>query len=328
MGGMNAFSSLGSRDRRGPVVCIGSVVADLVAHPLRAVPAPGRQALVDSIGLFSGGSGGNTAAALARLGVPVELIARAGADALGEFLWQELGRQGIGLTGLRRTTGVGTSCTLALVDPDGERRFIHAVGANAHLSLADVDWGLIERAPLVHVAGALVLPGLDGAPLAELLARARQLGALTSLDIIWDDTGRWMQMLGPALPFVHLFLPNLAEAQALTGCQTPEAAGQALLAAGVSAVVIKLGAAGCLVKTAAGPALTVPGFPAAALDATGAGDAFAAGLLAGLWRGHDLASAAAIANAVGAQCVTSLGATAGIRAWDETLAMLGAGRES
>ncbi|MBK9233856.1 MAG: hypothetical protein IPO15_24195, partial [Anaerolineae bacterium] len=45
-------------------------------------------------------------------------------------------------------------------------------------------------------------------PLAELLARAWQLGALTSLDIIGDDTGRWMQMLGPAPPFVHLFLPT------------------------------------------------------------------------------------------------------------------------
>ncbi|MFZ1402856.1 MAG: PfkB family carbohydrate kinase, partial [Anaerolineae bacterium] len=81
---------------------------------------------------------------------------------------------------------------------------------------------------------------------------------------------------------------------------------------------------GCLVKTAAGPALTVPGFPAAALDATGAGDAFAAGLLAALWRGWDLAAAARLANAVGAQCVTSLGATAGIGTWEETLAMLDA----
>lgn len=306
----------------GPVVCIGSVVADLLAHPLAAVPAPGRQTLVDSIGLYTGGCGGNTASALARLGIPVELVARAGADALGEFLRLQLARRGIGLRQLQHTTGVGTSCTLVLVDSDGERRFIHYIGANAHLSLADVDWRLIEQAPIVHVAGALVLPGLDGAPLADLLRRAQQAGARTSLDIVWDDTGRWWSALSPSLPFVDFFLPNLTEAQALTGRQAPDDVAQALLDAGVGAVILKLGADGCLVKTQRGERARVPGFAVHAVDATGAGDAFVAGFLAALWRGWNLTDAARLANAVGAQCVTAVGASAGIRTWAETLQML------
>jgi sugar/nucleoside kinase (ribokinase family) len=86
-------------------------------------------------------------------------------------------------------------------------------------------------------------------------------------------------------------------------------------------VVVKLGALGCAVFDAAGE-LRVPAFDVAVVDTTGAGDCFAGAFLAALERGLGLAEAARFANAAAALAVQQLGATAGLRSWDETRAWM------
>src|SRR5262249_30295958 len=98
----------------------------------------------------------------------------------------------------------------------------------------------------------------------------------------------------------------------------PEAIAQALLDGGARTVVLKMGESGCYVRTA-DAAFTVPAYRVDAVDALGAGDAFAAGFLAGLARGWDLEETARFACAVGAMCVTALGATTGVGSMEETL---------
>ena len=88
-----------------------------------------------------------------------------------------------------------------------------------------------------------------------------------------------------------------------------------------------MGEAGCHVRTAA-TRFSLPAMPVDAVDALGAGDAFAAGYIAGVVRGWDLERAARFATAVGATCVTALGATTGVRSLEETLEFLRAGRRS
>lgn len=305
-----------------PIMCLGIMVADVVGRPLRALPDAGRLVLVDEMSLHTGGCAINTATALARLGVPVEVIGKVGQDPFGDFLLHELEDRGIGTRGVSRDPEVGTSATMVMVDPDGERRFVHYLGANARLTLDDVDMAMIESASILHVAGALVLPGIDGEPTADLLRRARSLGVTTFLDTVWDDTGRWMELLGPCLPHVDYFVPSLAEAQALTGLDEPGDVARALLDRGVGTVVLKMGADGCLVVTQAGEPLHVPAYEVEAVDATGAGDAHAAGFIAGVWQGWPLEQAARLANALGALCVTGVGAAGGLRSLPETLAFM------
>lgn len=305
-----------------PVVCLGIVVADLVGRPLRAVPDPGRLVLVDEMALHTGGCALNTATALVRLGLPAEIIGKVGLDPLGDFLLHEMAARGIGSRGVSRDPTTGTSATMVMVDPDGERRFVHYLGANAHLRLADVDRTVIAAASILHVAGALVLPGIDGEPTAALLQQARSAGVLTFLDTVWDDTGRWMALLGPCLPYVDYFVPSLAEAQALTGLDEPEDVARALLDRGVGTVALKMGAAGCLVLDSSGTRLQVPAFDVPVVDATGAGDAFAGGFIAGVWLGWPLEQTARLANAVGALCVTGAGASGNVRSLPETLAFM------
>jgi sugar/nucleoside kinase (ribokinase family) len=307
---------------RNPIVCLGILVADVVGRPLSAVPDPGRLVLVDEIALHTGGCALNAATALARLGLPVEVIGRVGADPFGDFLVRTMAERGIGTQGVSRDPELGTSATMVMVAPDGERRFVHYIGANAGLRLDDVDVALFTGASILHVAGALVLPGLDGQPMATLLQTARSAGTLTFMDTVWDDTGRWLDLLGPSLPHVDYFVPSLAEAQALTGLADPEDIARALLDRGVGVVALKMGSAGCLVASGTHGWLRLPAFEVPVIDTTGAGDAFAAGFMAGVWLGWSLEQTARLANAAGALCVTGAGASGNVRSLPETLAFI------
>lgn len=302
-----------------PILSLGILVADVVARPMRALPERGKLVLVDEIGLHTGGCATNAATGLARLGLPVQVIGKIGTDPFGDFMLEALEQRGIGTQGVRRDPSTGTSATMVMVDPEGERRFVHYIGANARLTLEDVDFEMVKAASALHLGGALVLPGLDGKPMAELLRRARQEGVVTFLDTVWDDTGRWMCVLAPCLPHVDYFIPSLPEAQALTGLESPEGVARALLARGVGTVGLKMGEQGCLVMTRQGEVIRQPAFEVEVVDATGAGDAFAAGFIAGVWQGWPLDQTARFANAVGALCVTGVGASGGVRSLRETL---------
>lgn len=295
------------------------MVADVVGRPLRRVPDPGRLALVEEMGLYAGGCAVNTATVLARFDFSVEVIGKIGRDPFGDFLLDVLDRRAVGAAGVRRDDAAGTSATMVIVGPDGERRFVHYIGANARLTLEDVDMTLVEGASILHIGGSLVLPGIDGAPTAELLRQAQAAGAVTFLDTVWDDSGRWMELLQPSLPHLDYFVPSLPEARALTGHDDPEEVGRALLDVGVGTVGIKMGADGCLVMDQSGFTLFLPAFHVEAVDATGAGDAFTAGFIAGVCHGWPLEKTARLANAAGALCVTGSGAAGNTRSLSETL---------
>ena len=305
-----------------PITCIGILVADVVGRPLRAVPDPGRLVLVDEMSLHTGGCASNTATALARLGVPVEVVGKIGLDPFGDYVLNSLAERGIGSKGIKRDKEAGTSATMVMVAPDGERRFVHYIGANAHLTLDDIDLSMVEASSILHIAGSLVMPGIDGQPTAELLRHARLAGITTFLDTVWDDTGRWMKILAPCLPYIDYFVPSLPEGQALTGLDNPADIARALLACGVKTVGLKMGIDGCLVMSGDEQVNHLPAFQIDVVDATGAGDAFAAGFIAGVWHGWPVEQTARFANAVGALCVTGLGASGGVRSLSETLSFM------
>ncbi len=311
-----------------PIVCVGILVADVVGRPVWTMPDPGRLVLVDEMGLHIGGCAANAAIALARLGLPVEVIGRVGLDPFGDFLVRQLKQQGIGTCGVSRDPEIGTSATMVMVDLDGERRFVHYIGANACLRLEDIDLAAIRSASILHLGGSLVLPGLDGEPTALLLQQGKSAGVITFLDTVWDDTGRWMQLLASCLPHVDYFVPSLAEAQALTGLERPHDVARSLLDRGVQTVALKMGAAGCLVMTNDGETFSTPAFAVDVIDATGAGDAFAAGFIAGVWLGCSLQQTARLANALGALCVTGIGATGNVSSLPETLAFIESAKKS
>jgi sugar/nucleoside kinase (ribokinase family) len=303
------------------VVCLGILVADAIARPVADLPDRGSLGLVDEISLHGGGCALNTASALARLGLDAGVAGKVGDDALGAFLVSLLNERGVDRDGVLVDPSVSTSATVVLVDVAGERTFLHLPGASASVRDEELDHRYLFSGRCLHLAGALVMEELDGEPGARLLAEAKSRALLTSLDTVWDATGRWERIL-PVLPHVDLFAPSLPEGRAITGEEEPSTVASWLRERGVGEVVLKCGASGCY-ASGEGFEGALEAFPVTAVDGTGAGDAFVAGLLYGRLAGWPLDGSARLANAVGALATTAVGAVEGVRGLEETLAFAG-----
>jgi sugar/nucleoside kinase (ribokinase family) len=292
------------------LVVIGDCNPDVLVLGDDVTPSFGQQEkLVEGIWMVVGGSAAITAVAAARLGLSVELVAVVGADPAGDFLLGQLAREGVGSGAVAVHDGVPTGMTVAL-SRGADRAILTALGAVASLTTKDVPATLLARARHVHVSSYFLLEHSLGPGLAAMLAAARAAGATTSLDTNWDPAGKWGDdHLHAALAQSDVLLPNETEAARIAGESTLPAAAAALTAAGPR-LAVKLGERGAL--CADGPVwqrVELP--PVTPVDATGAGDCFNAGLIAGLLRGLDLPGAAALGCAVGALSTRAAGGTAG-----------------
>jgi sugar/nucleoside kinase (ribokinase family) len=276
---------------------------------------------VQEIALRGGGCALNTASALAKLGLRSAVVGKVGADALGDFVLGLLRERGVDSGGVLRDPEAPTSATVVLVDSSGERTFLHLPGANGVLRAEELDGNLLFAGRALHVAGSLVMPALDGEPTAAILREARGRGLLTSLDTVFDATGRWERVL-PSLPLLDLFTPGLAEARALSGEQEPPRISAWLRERGVRELALTMGAEGAYVAGEGFEGFLEP-VPVRAVDGTGSGDAFAAGLLYGKLAGWPFERAAQFANAVGALATTAVGAVEGIPSLDRALEFAG-----
>ena len=303
------------------VVCLGILVADVIARPVDELPH-GAVSLMDEISLHGGGCALNTATGLARFGLSVLVVGKVGEDTFGNFVVGLLDERGLDTRGVLRDPAVPTSATVVLVDRAGERSFLHLPGANGALGAEELAPEIFAGRAL-HVAGALVMPALDGAPTAGLLAEAQRRGVHTSLDTVYDATGHW-ERLQPCLPHLDLLMAGLAEAQGISGEHEPANAAAWFRDRGVGEVALKLGPDGCYVAGAEFEG-DIPAFPVYVVDGTGAGDAFAAGVIYGRLAGWPLGDAARLANAAGALATTVVGATEGLLDLEETLAFAGLG---
>jgi sugar/nucleoside kinase (ribokinase family) len=229
-----------------------------------------------------------------------------GEDRLGEILRQSVRSEGVDDSNVITVKEARTSVSMVLVESSGERRLLHFRGANAHFSACHLNWDLVKGARIFHYASAFALPSFDGAPLAETMVRARQLGCLTSMNPCWDSRGRWLPLIEPALAYVDYFYPNREEGRQLTGETEPTAIADRLHQTGVKTVIVKLGPAGCYVDGPEG-VFSSPGFAVRAIDTTGAGDCFEAAFLAALCRGNNLQHAVRFANAAAALSTLGMG---------------------
>jgi sugar/nucleoside kinase (ribokinase family) len=300
------------------IVCLGILVADVVARPVDGLPVNGTLALVDSIVLRGGGCALNTGSALGRLGLRAAVLGKVGTDALGDFLVALLRERRVDSAGVIRDPAVPTSASVALVDSAGERTFLHTPGANDALCARELGVAPFAGRAL-HIAGALVLEELDGEPSAALLAEARQRGLHTSLDTVFDGSGRWQRVL-PALPHCDLVTPGRAEAEAISGEPDPARAARRLRQLGAGIAAVTLGAEGCHVAADDFDG-RVPAVAVDAVDGTGAGDAFVAGFLYGRLAGWTTEACARLANAAGALATTAVGAFEGVGDLERTRAL-------
>lgn len=301
------------------VLSLGIYVVDVLGRPIDQFPEKGKLVLFDELEIHTGGCANNTALVLARLGISAGAMGKIGTDTFGDLILQTLTDNGVDVAGMRQDADVSTSFTFVAIASDGERTFYHYIGANGELCEADLNWELIKTTKILHIAGALVMPRFDGAPMANVLREAKRLGITTSLDTAYDATGKWMETLEPCLHHVDIFMPSIVEAQQLTGMSECREIAQFFRNNyDIQTIAIKMGENGSYISTPE-TELSVPAYPVNAVDATGAGDAYVAGFLAGTIMGWELEATAELASATGAACVTAIGTTAGIQNLEETL---------
>jgi sugar/nucleoside kinase (ribokinase family) len=294
---------------RYDLVVLGDCNPDVLVLGSDVDPAFGQQEkLVDGISLVIGGSAAITAVAAARLGLRVALAAAVGADPAGAFMRDQLAAEGVDVSSVVVREDAPTGMTVAL-SRGADRAILTALGAVATLTAADVPESLLAGTRHVHASSWFLLQDCLGPGLAGLFRAARDAGASTSLDTNWDPSERWDgEHLAAAIGRASLLLPNEAEAIRLAGVDDLDGAVSALVAAGPR-VVVKLGERGALCADGhLRCRVSLP--PVTAVDATGAGDCFNAGLIAGLLDGRDLAGAAALGCAAGALATAAPGGTA------------------
>jgi len=300
----------------------GLIVADVIAQPvnLRPPPAPGGLVLVNSITLTTGGNVCNMGLAMVRLGMSVAGAGLVGNDVLGAAVIERMRQGGMDTSAVFTTDKAQTSASVVAVEPGGERCFFHTPGATP---LLDADafrrcFPIFKRCHYVQIGYFGLLPGLTP-DLPDLLQelRAAAPGVKIALDTV-NPPAEW-KLLEPILPHLDIFAPSRTEAAALLGESSPQnmvARLRRYMPGGL--IGIKLDANGCYLDDGRHSVL-VPAAKVNVVDTTGAGDTWFGALITALHHNMNLEEAGRFANRAAADCCSAIGASAGVRSFQETL---------
>lgn len=266
------------------VVVLGSANADMIVRVARR-PGPGETVLGSDTEILPGGKGANAAVAAARLGASVALLGAVGTDGNGDLLLDSLRSAGVATDRVRRAPRP-TGTAYITVDEAGENSIIVSPGANADVTVSDVD---LTGASVLACSLEVPVPVVAHAVREAVRAGVR---AVVNLSPVADFDA--FEGLDPLVVNEH-------EAEFLGGDPAR------LLALGPRSVVITKGGKGALLATASGvEEFAAP--PVAVVDTTGAGDAFVGALAAALADGGDLSAAVRFAIQVASHSVTARGA--------------------
>jgi len=272
-----------------------------------AIIAPyGTKAEVQELVIASGGGGTNTAVGFARLGLKTAALARCGWDFAGKIVRQKIKQEGVDDSLLIQMEKEATDYSTILLGPDGDRTIlVYRGGTKLNQSLIDFDklkakWfcvssiegnlkllaGLIEFAKKNRIKMA-VNPGRR-----ELVRKDELLTLVKKVDLLVLNQEEAAQLVGE-----EYFDPKLFKKVALVSD---------------GLVAVTQGAEGVYLFDQQDRCLQADGFKPNVVDATGAGDGFFCGLVAGLVKDWELEKALKLAVANGAAVVTETGAKTGL----------------
>ncbi|QUL77849.1 PfkB family carbohydrate kinase [Brevibacterium sp. SMBL_HHYL_HB1] len=295
------------------VLTVGMHLADVLGRYVEAIPEGQGIQLLDEIRLTVAGTAAATAVNLAHLGETVSTVGVVGDDALGTFIVNRMHDTGVSTEHLRVDQSLPTSATMLPIRRDGSRPALHVVSTNGQLNEQDLQPELLNGTSLVHLGGSCLLPGIDGRPSADFLQKAKEHGAIVTMDFIPSRTShsRDWQAIELCLPFVDYLLPSDDDAYYISRADGDR--HQAIdyyLDAGVKNVLITMGEHGVSISNNDQQDLRLPAFDVDVVDTTGCGDAFAAGFIAELMRENNVLAAAEYGLACGSLMATGLGSDA------------------
>jgi ribokinase len=296
--GYSLFFDEGSHLMAAKIVIVGSFNMDLTAYAER-MPKPGETLPGRKFVTGPGGKGSNQAVAAARLGADVTFIGRVGNDVFAEAALSFWKQEGIHTDFVARDPENATGVAPIWVDDSGENSIIVVLGANLHMTAADID-----RAAAVIAAADVLITQLeinyDMVDYAMKVAKSH--GVRTILNPA--PAGKLSR---ETVALADYLTPNETELEILSGISGDyEKAARSLLTRDGQAAVVTIGAGGAQWVSPTTSTI-IPAFKVTAVDTTGAGDAFNGGFAVALGEGKPLEEAIRFANATAALSVTKPG---------------------
>ena len=312
------------------ITVAGNIMVDTIKY-IDGFPRPGMLANIHGLDRSVGGVLGNTIVDLAIIDPSMRLKAmgRVGEDENGQFSCDHLKSYGIETDGIEVAKGETTSFTDVMQDRlANQRTFFCYGGAIDGFVYDSIDFDSIDT-DIFHLGYALLLAGMDspdpeyGTVMAKTLAKVQSMGIKTSIDIVSEDSPRAGDIVRHSVKYCDYFIVNEEEAAFTTGIPARDSEGKLIRAnikpiledlfeRGVKDLAVIHCPEGGFAMDASGkyheqPSLTLPkGF---IVGSVGAGDAFCAGMLYGIYHGLDPKEAMRIGNGAAAACLRGSGGT-------------------
>ncbi len=267
--------------------------------------------ITDEIGT-PGGSGANTIFGLGKLGLQTGFLGAVGDDPEGQILLNSFQDVNVDINGIIQKSGCKTSIVHGFVDNNGERALYINPGANNLITEDDLDWQYLNNAKLI-----LLTSFVDDRQLELQKTIVNEFTQSTEPKIVFSPgalySKRGYEDLKEIIEKCYLCLLNCDEIKNLTGKSYEDGADQ-LIEQGVKIVAVTLGKDGCYIadgnETYHEPVLDLENDKV--VDTTGAGDAFATGLIFGLLSKMTLSKCGKLGNYVAAKCIQKMGARTGL----------------
>lgn len=303
---------------RNGIAVAGTVIVDKI-NEISAYPAAGELTQIRSIQNAIGGCVPNVAIDLKKIApqLTISAIGSIGDDAEGAFVTQTLIDAGLDIFGLGVRAEEKTSFTDVMSIPGGQRTFFTYPGASANFGVDDIDFESLH-AKILHLGYFLLLQKVDDGDGLKILQKAQEYGIETSIDLVSENSNRYGLVL-PCLPYTDYLIVNELEAGNLAGMEPLDenlcAIARKLKDLGVRKKVIihKPDRSVCCSDagvTVLGSYILPDGY---IQGTTGAGDAFCAGALYGIYNGWTDETIMAFASGCAVMALGSADATSGMK---------------
>lgn len=303
---------------RTGIAVAGTVLVDKI-NEISAYPNAGELTQIRSIQNAAGGCVPNVALDLKKIApqLAVSAIGKIGNDAEGQFVTDILKTGGVSTTGLAVTSSDKTTFTEVMSVPGGQRTFFVYPGAGADFGIADMDFDAID-AKILHLGYFLLLQKVDDGDGLKILQKAKEVGLETSIDLVSENSDRYGIVL-PCLPYTDYLIVNELEAGKLADIEPkPEnlqKIAQKLKELGVrKKVIIHMPERSVCLSDEGYSVLGSHILPDGYIQGTtGAGDAFCAGALIGIYNGWSDMEIMEFASACAVMALSSPDATSGMK---------------
>ena len=286
------------------VAVLGAAAVDWVARVEEMPPLDGISSAVEYTPV-PGGSGGNVAEGIARLGHSVSFLGAVGDDEGGRLLLDAFVSAGVDTRFVRVENGQRSAACFIAVDRRGQRMIFSLGGVALFDRTADISTDQLAGAKVLFITDAYQ-------EVAQAAISCLATGGLVVFNPGGLMTASGMEGLRPILKRSDVLIVSRRESEQLTESHSLEEAGRILTRSGPKSVLITLGEDGVLVVHEAGNVLVPARKVAQVVDTTGAGDAFAAGVIAGLLEGIPLEKAARLGVEVAAHKIQHFGSRNGL----------------